>query len=165
MSGLRVSRSPDGALRVEGVPDALARVIREMPGLLGADQPEAVRKRLFPDASDDEETAADWRRTQHPELFALLADARTIVESDLRSLTRGSPKRTWRLAIPAAHAAAWISALNAARLALGALHEVTAADMDPDREPTADERGLAILRIDLYAWLQVALIEATAPAE
>lgn len=165
MNGLRVSRAKDGALRIDGVPATLVQVLREMPGLLGADQPEAVRRRLFPDPSDDEETAAEWRRTQHPELFALLADARTIVEADLRSMAPGSSKRTWRLEIPAAHAAAWISALNAARLALGAKHEITAADMDPDREPTTDERGLAILRIDLYAWLQVALIEATAPGE
>jgi len=165
LSRLRVSRAADGALTVDGVPDALAQVVREVPGLLGADQPEAVRKRLYPDSSEDEEAAAEWRRTQHPELFALLADARTIVEADLRSLTKGPLKRTWRLEIPKAHTAAWISALNAARLALGALHEVTAADMDPDHEPIADERGLAILRIDLYAWLQVALIEATAPSE
>jgi len=32
--------------------------------------------------------------------------------------------------------------------------------MHPDREPTYDERGLAILRIDLFAWLQGTLIDA-----
>lgn len=165
MSRLRVTRGEGGAWIVEGVTEDLAFVLRELPGLLGADQPDAVRKRLFPDPSDDEEMAAEWRRTQHPELFALLADARTVVESDLPSLARGFPARKWRLEIPQAHLTAWISALNAARLALGAVHEVTAADMDPERLAPDTERGLAILRIDLYGWLQGALIEATSPSE
>ncbi len=163
MSKLRVSRADSGALVVDGITDDLALVLRELPALLGPEQPDVVKKRLFPDASDDPEIAAEWRRTQHPELFALLADARTIVEADLASLARGFPKRAWRVEIPAAHLTAWISALNAGRLALGALHEVTAADMDPDHDFEPDERGLAILRIDLYAWLQSVLIDAAPP--
>jgi len=165
VSRLRVKRSDSGAYVVDGVTEDLAFVLRELPGLLGGDQPEAVRKRLFPDPSDDPQMAADWRRTQHPELFALLADARTIVESDLPSLARASPRGKWRIEIPKAHATAWISALNAARLALGAVHDVTAADMDPERLAPDTERGLAILRIDLYGWLQGTLIEAASQAE
>jgi len=157
---LRVRRDAAGNLVVGGMSPPLVHVLREMPALLGADQPDVVKKRLFPDPSDDEAVAAEWRRTQHPELFALLADARTIVESDLSSLSRAFPSRTWKLEIPATHVNAWISALNAARLALGALNDVTAADMDPERGIAEDARGLAILRIDLYGWLQSALIDA-----
>lgn len=160
MIELRATRGEGGRLVVEGIPPLLAQFVRELPGLLGADQPDAVRRRLYPDPSDDPEVAAEWRRAQHPELFALIADAKRIVESDLVTLARPKRKRTFRLEIAPAHAAAWISALNAARLALGAVNEVTAADLDPDREPTYDERGLAILRIDLYGWLQATLIEA-----
>jgi hypothetical protein len=100
-----------------------------------------------------------------PELFALLADSKRIVEHDLASLAKAKRGPMWRLEIPAAHVTAWISALNAARLALGALFDVTADDMHPDREPTYDERGLAILRIDLFAWLQGTLIDAVSSAE
>lgn len=161
MIELRATRGDDGTLVLDGIPPLLAGFLREIPALLGADQPDAVRRRLYPDPSLDEEVAAEWRRAQHPELFALMADSKRIVEHDLVSLHRPKRKRSFRLEIAAAHVAAWISALNAARLALGAVHEVTAADMDPGREPTYDERGLAILRIDLYGWLQATLIEAT----
>lgn len=156
------TRGKDGALVVTGIPPLVAEVVRELPSLIGADQPDVVRKRLFPDPCDDEEIAAEWRRAQHPELFALLADSKRIVERDLTSLKAGKRGQTWRLEIPAAHVTAWISAINAARLAIGALNDVTAADLSPDREPTYDLRGLAILRIDLLAWLQGTLIEAGA---
>lgn len=161
MNGLSLRRGKDGALVVGRIPPLLDAVLRELPSLLGPEQPEAAKRRLFPDPSTDPEAAAEWRRTQHPELFALLADARTIVERDLASLTPG--RGGSRLTIPADHANAWISALNAARLALGAVHEVKAADMDAEAEPSLDERGWAILRIHLYAWLQATLIDGAPP--
>ena len=157
---MRVSRKKPGVVSVLGIPPVVGLVIRELPELLARDRPPAVEKRLFPDPSDDPEVAAEWRRAQHPELFALLADARGIVERDLVSLLPGSERGTLRLDIPAAHLNAWISALNTARLVLGTLHEVTAADLDPDNAPAHDERGAAIVRIDLYSWLQGTLLGA-----
>jgi hypothetical protein len=162
---LAAARAKDGAVTVTGIPPLMAEVLRELPETLGADQPDVVKRRLFPDPSQDAEVAAEWRRAQHPELFALLADSRRIAERDLKSLKAERGGATWRLKIPAAHVAAWIGALNAARLALGALHDVTADDMGPDREPAFDERGIAILKIDLYAWLQGTLIDAESPAD
>jgi uncharacterized protein DUF2017 len=161
VNGLTVRRGADGSLVVGQIPPLLDSVLRELPALLGPEQPEAAKRRLFPDPGGDPEAVAEWRRTQHPELFALLADARSVVERDLASLTPGPDGS--RLTIPAAHANAWISALNAARLALGAVHEVTAADMESEAEPSLDERGWAILRIHLYAWLQETLIGAAPP--
>jgi len=162
MNGLSLRRDADGALVVSRIPPLLDAVLREIPSLLSPEQPESAKKRLFPDPGGDPESVEEWRRTQHPELFALLADARSVVERDLVSLEPG--RLGSRLTIPAAHANAWISALNAARLALGAVHEVTAADMEADDEPPLDERGWAILRIHLYAWLQATLIDAAPPA-
>ena len=159
---LSLRRNADGSLAVSRIPPLLDAVLRELPSFLGPEQPDAAKKRLFPDPGGDPEQVEEWRRTQHPELFALLADARAIVERDLASLTiaRGGSK----LSIPADHLNAWISALNAARLALGAVHEVTSADMESDTEPAPDTRGLAILRIHLYAWLQATLIEGAPPS-
>jgi hypothetical protein len=162
VNGLSLRRDADGALVVGRIPPLLDAVLRDLPSLLGAEQPDAAKRRLFPDQGGDPETVAEWRRTQHPELFALLADARSIVERDLASLTPG--RLGSRLKIPAAHANAWIAALNAARLALGAVHEVTSEDMESESEPPLDERGWAILRIHLYAWLQATLIDAIPPA-
>jgi hypothetical protein len=159
---LSLRRDADGAFRVSRIPPLLDSVLRELPSILAREQPDAVKRRLFPDPGGDPEAVAEWRRTQHPELFALLADARTIVERDLSSLTIDEDGS--RFTIPAAHLNAWISALNAARLTLGATHDVTAADMESEDEPVIDERSLAILRIHLYAWLQATLIEGR-PAE
>ena len=161
MNGLTLRRGKDGALVVGRIPPLLDAVLRELPSFLGPEQPEAAKRRLFPDPGGDEEAVLEWRRTQHPELFALIADARSVVERDLASLAPG--RGGSRLTIPADHANAWISALNAARLSLGAVHEVTAADMDSEAEPSLDERGFAILRIHLYAWLQATLIEGAPP--
>ncbi len=157
---LRIRVRKDGGVTVWMIPPLLAQFVLELPGLLDTDQPDAVRRRLFPDPSEDPDIAAEWRRAQHPELFALLADARSVVERDLPSIAPAPSGRSFHLRIAAGHVPAWISALNAGRLALGAVHDVTAGDMDAGRRPTYDERGLAILRIDLYGWLQGALIEA-----
>lgn len=162
MIELSLSRDADGTLRVSRIPPILDSMLRELPSILSREQPDAVTRRLYPDPGGDPETVAEWRRAQHPELFALLADARTIVESDLATLTMEEDGS--RVTIPAAHLNAWISALNAARLTLGAVHEVTAADMEAEDEPVVDARGLAVLRIHLYAWLQATLIEGR-PAE
>ena len=68
MTRLRVRRDAAGNLVVDGVSPPLVHVLREMPALLGADQPDVVKKRLFPDPSDDEAVAAEWRRTQREEI-------------------------------------------------------------------------------------------------
>lgn len=160
MRTMRVMRWKSGHLSLCSIPPVVAMVLSELPGHLGSDQPEAVRKRLFPDPGGDDEFVAEWRRRQHPELFALLADSRRIVESDLAKLKTGAGGRESRLEIPPSHVNAWISALNAARLALGAVHDVKPGDLDPDFVPPRDERGAAIVRIDLYAWVQGLLIDA-----
>jgi hypothetical protein len=159
-----ISRADDGSLVIEEIAAPLAAVLHELPGLLVPEQGDAVKARLFPVPTDDEDAAAEWRMKQHPELFALLADARRVVEQDLASLRLYPDKTAWRLDVPQAHAHAWISALNAARLALGASHGITAQEMNGERDLTYDAQGLAVLRIDLYGILQMALLEATGQA-
>jgi hypothetical protein len=160
---MRLALDDDGALVVDDIPAIVAGVVFELPKLLAPEQPDVVKTRLFPVPSQDEAIAAEWRRAQHPELFALLADARTIVTRDITSLVRNADGWSWRLVIPGAHLAAWISALNAARLTLAAKHGVTAEDMDPESEPQPDEKGRALRRIDAYGELQWMLIGATSP--
>lgn len=166
MSELAARRDESGALVVLGITPLLAAVLRELPGLLGAEPTDAVRRRLLPDPMDDEEFVAEWRVHQHPELLALLSDARSIVMADLHGLRRkkGSRKSAdSHITIPAAHVNAWISALNAARLVLAAQNELTADDMAMELHPPTDERDLALIRVHLYSWLQGTLIEAVLP--
>ena len=163
MNGVSVTRTADGALAVGNLPPLFVELLLELPFLLAADPPEAVRRRLFPDPGADEAINAEWRRAQHPELFALLADAQAIVRDDLASLAPSKEMPWWTLEVPAAHVNAWISALNAGRLAHGALHEVTQRDMEAEIPEELDDRGMCLLKI-LSSWeLQAALIEGPAP--
>ena len=44
MTELRARRKPDGTLVVDGVPQILAEVVRELPGRLGTEQPDVVKR-------------------------------------------------------------------------------------------------------------------------
>ena len=161
----RLERRPDGGIAIENLVPPLVFILLEVPGLLAPDQPDEVKRRLFPDPSDDDEIRKDWARLVQPELYALLASAREIVVKDLARMVPAGG--TCRLEIPALHVNAWISALNAARLALGAVHEIEDEDDlhlfdDPDEEDEEvvdlDERSLAIVKIHLLGELQAMLV-------
>ncbi|HEX4430205.1 MAG TPA: DUF2017 domain-containing protein [Frankiaceae bacterium] len=122
-------------------------------GLAGLGEPESaptppsdpISSRLFPDAYTDDAAAAD--------------DFRRFTETELRAAKFGNairlldslPEGGGELVLDDEGSAAWLGALNDARLALG-----TALDVDQD---TADE--LATLEVDdpraprlsLYVWL------------
>ena len=162
----RVTRREDGTVAVTGLFPLHVAALTEIPTLI--DKPEGdARRRLFPEPSDDAKQREDWDRLVRPELFALLASAREIVMRDLEGLKRAKPLAgvpRWRIAIPAPHVNAWISALNAARLALGAEYGVsTEQDLRPDLEEKdgkieLDERTFAVVKINVLADLQAMLI-------
>ena len=161
----RLERQPDGGIAIEDLTPPLVFILLEVPSLLGPDQPDEVKLRLFPDPSDDDEVRKDWARLVQPELYALLASAREIVVTDLGKMA--SAGGVCRLEIPAPHLNAWISALNAARLALGAVHGIEDEDDlhlfdDQDEEDEEvvdlDERSLAVVKIHLLGELQAMLV-------
>ena len=166
----RLERQPDGGIAIEDLTPPFVFILLELPGLLGPDQPDEVKRRLFPDPSEDDEIRKDWARLVHPELYALLASAREIVLKDLGKLLPSGA--TCRLEIPAPHVNAWISALNAARLALAAIHGIEdeddlhpfddpeEEDDDEDRDEVVelDARRLAVVKIHLLGELQVLLV-------
>lgn len=161
-----VTRRPDGSLLVEGLFPLHVAALVEVPELI--DRPQGdVRRRLFPDPSDDEKQKGEWDRLVRPELFALLASAREILLRDLRGLGPAEPLGSvprWSVAVPAQHVNAWISALNAARLALGAEFRVESEqDLHPEIEEKdgkieIDERTFAIVKISALADIQALLI-------
>lgn len=166
---ITMRREPDGSYRITGIPFGLALWLVELPGLIGQDLPPEVRARLYPPPGSDEQMQVEWERLMVPELFALLASSRDVVLKDLaplRSRLRKAEElfEDGELTIAPEHVNAWISALNAARLALGAQFEVTAEDMAEGREPVKfDAREAAIAKIDVYAWMQGTLIHGTFP--
>lgn len=162
----RVTRQPDGSVSIDGLFPLHIAALTEVPDLI--DKPDGeTRKRLFPEPSDDQHQREDWDRLVRPELFALLASAREILLRDLAGVgpadaVGGVPR--WKVTVPAPHVNAWISALNAARLALGAEHGVaTEADLRPDLVEKdgrieVDERTLAVIKIGALAEIQALLI-------
>ncbi|MHC4547701.1 MAG: DUF2017 family protein [Planctomycetota bacterium] len=157
----RVERHPDGVV-YEDLAPPFALMLLELPGLLAPDPSDEVKRRLFPHPSDDESIREDWERYVHPELWALLASAREIVTKDLGNLAASSSGVGHRLEIPAGHVNAWISALNAARLALGAIHgiedEVDLHTFEDEDDEEPDERRIAIAKIHLLGELQALLV-------
>jgi len=164
-----ISRDEDGALLFTNLAPWFVSVLLELPSWLEQDkQDDTIKQRLFPDPSDDEKQREDWRKYVHPELFALLADAREIVMRDLGELIpadEGAPLGAWQMRIAAEHVNGWISALNAARLAIGAKHGIEEEDMVEEQiEPEEfDDKRLAVTKIHLLGWLQQIIIEDLSP--
>ena len=134
-------------------------MLLELPELLAPEQPDEVKRRLYPAPSDDAAHQEEWERLVHPELFSLVASARDIVRRDLAGL-RPEGTGAWRVEIPREHVAAWISALNTARLTLGATHGVEEEeDLHPvDDDEEVDEKRLAVVKIHVLGELQALLV-------
>ncbi len=144
-------------------------VLRELPALLAMSRDdERARRRLFPDAYDDEESNAQWRRHGAPEIRDLFRSSMELVEEDLATLESDpSAKRSWRLRIPARHHTAWMTSLNCARLALGEVHRLSEEDLDHRRAlDPGSERDLAVWKVHLLGWIEELLVAAAdRPAE
>ena len=76
---VRVDRLPDGSVELTGLDRFLVDVLQEIPERLDGDQPEQGSRRLYPAPSEDLEETREWERLVHPDLFALLAEARVCV--------------------------------------------------------------------------------------
>lgn len=170
MNAPELRRTPEGDLVLDHLAPAFVHILHELPGLLGDDQPDAVRDRLYPLPREAEDDAAndEWRRLVHPDLFALIATAREVVTRDLATLGPSGEAPSlltgWRVEIRKEHVAGWLSALNAARLALGALHGLDEIDLNDDFVPEEwEERHVAIAKIHLLGWLQQLILEDQHP--
>jgi hypothetical protein len=118
-----------------------------------------VRARLLPETCDDGDAEEHWRRHSVPELERLFLSRAQLVRRDLAGL-RPMPQGEHKLLlIPDAHANAWLAALNAARLALYELAELTAELLEVDGFAKANgKQQEALLRIHLLAEIQSVLL-------
>jgi len=151
-----------GAFLLEPLGSELVELIQELPRHLRSNT-ERVEQRLCPDPTDDDHANQEWRRLVVPELKALIASARELVEEDLKDrLAKVRPvggEPAWRLAIPAKHLKAWISALNTARLTLAAPYDLTQEEVDRPIREIRSQRELDLWKIHVYGELQGLLID------
>ena len=158
---MEVGRTADGDLSFTDIPGALTYSLMELPSLLADDAPGLKDRFARSPYGSDDDRSEEWRRNAAPELWRLFANAREIVIEDLRTL-RPSPGEVegHDLTIPAESHAAWLSALAAARVTLGELHEVGPDDLSgPLPVPVRSERDRGIILIQMLGWLQAILIE------
>lgn len=118
-----------------------------------------VRERLLPETCEDPDDEAQWRRHSVPELERLFLSRAQLVRRDLAGLRKLANFDAHVLLIPDDHQNAWLSTLNAARLALFALNDLTAEHMEAEGFAKASlKQQQAVLRIHLLAELQSVLL-------
>lgn len=144
--------------------------LQQLPAILKfAAKDGRARSRLLPEAygagEDCAEKNAEWRRNCTPDLEHLFVSAGEILAGDLAKIHRDPlVPTTWKLLIPRQHHTAWMTSLNAARLALAEIHRITETDMEDSENPTLDpasERHAALITIQLLGYLEELLVEAT----
>lgn len=137
----------------------------------------AARERLFsaPAGAGDPSICDDWKEYVEPELRTLFRTAQETVDNDLAGLPKSQTDWTGdidaleevaftptehRLSIPRAHADAWLSALNQARLVIAARRGFDERDMSEDLPlPPFNERQFDLFQIHFYDYLQQLLLQ------
>jgi len=119
--------------------------------------------RLLPLPGEDEGLRLDWQDHVQPELRRHFDHERSLVAHDLRfGMIKGRGKTgVYSLEIPIEHVDAWLTTLNALRLALVEGHGFTEADLLRKTLPDlSSERGLALMQMNFYAFIQECLLQA-----
>lgn len=145
MSDLSLTAPDAKHLRLDGINPVLAMCLQELPAILERRDSPAARPRLFPNpTTGDAKANDDWQQLVAPELRHLFVSAGQTLEQDLMRLDAGS------ITFPAAHANAWVSALNQARLILAELHRVTDMELNPSDFDIDNPKHRAMFLIDQY---------------
>ena len=144
-------------LEISELDPFLAELLRQIPSSTNPDGMPAAEKRLFSSPGlRGSGLGAEWKTYVEPELRRLFRSATETVAADLEQLN-GKEKTSdnGKLRIPAAHADAWLNALNQARLVLAEKYQFSDAELcDHDRSPVGSRRDLSLFQINFYGFLQ-----------
>lgn len=150
--GLTAVLEPGEAQLLQTLPEQLRELVRQPEG--------AVHDRFFPRAYlDPTEEAAEteWQRLMHADLVEGKVEALEVFESTLQR--RREEHGAVAVDLEADEVAAWLGALNDARLALGVMLEVS-EELDIERLSPDDPRAPGLHLYAWLTWLQGELIEA-----
>src|SRR5436305_15055281 len=136
----------------------LAELLRQIPTSANPEGVPAAEQRLFSAPADpnEAEICAEWKLYVKPELRRLFQSATATVAADLEQLSGNEKTFANRtLFIPAAHADAWLNALNQARLVISAKNEFSEGELgDNYRSPIGSRRDLSLFQVNFYGFLQ-----------
>jgi hypothetical protein len=118
--------------------------------------------RLLPSPGGDEELGHDWEDFVQPELRRNFDAERATVQADVLAMKQGRGEAAlWSLEIPREHCDAWLTTLNALRLAIVSEYCLTEAELS--EKGSADfstERNVALVQVNFFAFIQECLIQA-----
>ncbi len=141
-----------------GLTPASVETLKGVPMLLESNDAR-VRDRLLPETCGKDDDEAQWRRHAVPELERLFLSRAQVVRRDLAGLRKLAGTDLQILLIPNAHGNAWLAALNAARLALYVMNDLTAEHLEGDAFAAGTQKQQeAVLRIHLLAEVQAVLL-------
>ena len=163
MKHLRVQPDGEKHIRITGIDPVLLDCLHSLPETLEQRDSPAVRDRLFPDlTTDDDDANRDWQQFVAPELHHLFASAGETVVRDLTAM-QSDPTHAdlLQLTFPAEHLPSWLTAVNQARLILGEVFDVTESDMDDTDFDLKTPKDLALLRIHILGYLLELLVAQT----
>ncbi len=145
----------------------LAELLRQIPESVETKNSSAAEQRLFspPAVPEENEICAEWKLYVEPELRRLFQTATETVREDLAQLLcTAKPFANCSLRIPLAHADAWLSGLNQARLAITASNGFTQDELsDQYRSPLGSRRDLSLFQVNFYGFLQEIILREIDP--
>lgn len=149
-------------LEVRDIDPFLAELLRQIPDSTDPQENEAAKRRLFsaPAVESEQESCREWKLYVEPELRRLFETANETVASDLLQLNgKRRPFANCTLRIPLAHAEAWLSALNQARLVIASKYSFSDAELcDHYRSPMGSRRDLSLFQVNFYGFLQECIL-------
>lgn len=152
-----VARANEGFVFGDLTPASM-KTLKGVPMLIESSDPR-VRDRLLPETCQDDEDEEHWREHAVPELERLFMSRAQLVQRDLDAVQKVAGEENVALLVPDVHVNAWVAALNAARLALCALNDMTAAHFEVDGFATASPKQQeALLRMEMLAEMQAVLL-------
>lgn len=154
---MEICRQGD-TLEISELDPFLAELLRQIPESANTDGALGAEKRLFssPAPEGEKGSCAEWKLYVEPELRRLFQKSVDTVTDDLGQLNSNQkPFANCTLRIPAAHADAWLSALNQARLVIAAKYDFTENELcDHYRSPIGSRRDLSLFQVNFYGFLQ-----------
>jgi len=156
MSTLRLRALADGRLELAGIDFTVAYCLGRVHAVLAGRNDAGVRHRLHPDAvPGDAARNAQWHRLMDTELRHLFEAAQATFARDLEAFD----PRTRRVAFPANHLRAWMSAINQARIVLAEQHQIDATDLQQTEFSPGSPRDSARLQVHVLGYVLQVLVE------
>jgi hypothetical protein len=151
-------RRQDDTLELSELDPFLAELLRQIPESTNPEGVEAAENRLFSLPADpaEKELCKEWKVYVQPELRRLFQSSTETVAADLQPLNgNAKPFANCTLRIPTRNAAAWLNALNQARLVIASKYGFTEGELcDHYRSPIGSRRDLSLFQVNFYGFLQ-----------